>query len=192
MAELLLQALRRAWEALEKLGLPMALMGGLAVAVWKHVRATRDVDLLVGIEGTDSALLPRGLAGTGMRAKRDPAILQLGQLRILQLVCEPPGSSLEVQVDLLLADSPYHRQALTRRIPATVSDINLHVLACEDLILHKLLTEWLIDRADAAALLRLNRHGLDLTYLQHRSGELRLQPALAEAWDEALPGEPPA
>ena len=42
MAELLLEVLGSAWRTLDRLGLPMALMGGLAVAVWKHVRATRD------------------------------------------------------------------------------------------------------------------------------------------------------
>src|SRR2546430_6373430 len=119
MADLLLEALARAWNALERLALPMALMGGLAVAAWKHVRATRDIDLLVGVQTSDPSALLRQLAGTELRPKRDPAVMQLGQLRILQLLCEPPGSSLEVQVDLLLADSLYHRQALDRRVSAT-------------------------------------------------------------------------
>ena len=70
MAELLLEALSRAWRALDRLGLPMALMGGLAVAVWKHVRATRDVDLLVGIGPANPEELLRQLAGTDLRAKR--------------------------------------------------------------------------------------------------------------------------
>jgi hypothetical protein len=41
--------LKHAWITLEPLGLPMAVMGGLALATWKHVRTTCDVDLLVGV-----------------------------------------------------------------------------------------------------------------------------------------------
>jgi len=47
-AEPLLRALRHVWVTLEPLGLPMAVMGGIAVAASKHVRATQDVDLLLG------------------------------------------------------------------------------------------------------------------------------------------------
>jgi hypothetical protein len=43
---LLLRALKHVWVALQPLNLPMAVMGGIAVAAWKHVRATQDVDLL--------------------------------------------------------------------------------------------------------------------------------------------------
>src|SRR5438094_576568 len=130
MAELLLGAFRQVWAALAGRGVPAALMGGLAVAVWQHVRATRDVDLLV-------------------------------------------------QVDLLLADSPYHREALARRIPATVGDLEVSVLACEDLVLHKLLAGRIIDRADVAALLRANREALDSAYLRRWSRELSLDALLA-------------
>ena len=49
-ADRLLGALCHVWRTLEPLQLPMALMGGgIAVAVWKHVRATQNIDLLVGI-----------------------------------------------------------------------------------------------------------------------------------------------
>ncbi|MCY2988340.1 MAG: hypothetical protein NTY19_10825 [Planctomycetota bacterium] len=45
----ILQTLDAIWSALEQLQLPLALMGGLAMSTWKHVRATQDVDLLIGI-----------------------------------------------------------------------------------------------------------------------------------------------
>jgi hypothetical protein len=41
-------------------------------------------------------------------------------------------------------------------------DIELDVLTCEDLIVHKLLAGRLVDRADAATLLRVNRADLDI------------------------------
>ncbi len=47
----------------------------------------------------------------------------------------------------------------------------------------------LIDRADAAALLRLNRASLDLPYLLKWVARLNLGVEWAEIWSEAFPGE---
>jgi len=69
-------------------------------------------------------------------------------------------------------------------------DIEIAVLACEDLILHKLLAERAIDLADIAALLRANRQSLDFTYLRGWSTRLELAPALGHAWHAAWPDEP--
>jgi len=60
-------------------------------------------------------------------------------------------------------------------------EIEIFVLACEDLILHKLAAGRVVDRVDAAALLRANRLALDMTYLQ---GWLR-RVATASDWATA-------
>ena len=43
--EAVIRTLRHVWVTLEPLELPMAVTGGIAMAAWKLVRATRDVDL---------------------------------------------------------------------------------------------------------------------------------------------------
>ena len=68
-------------------------------------------------------------------------------------------------------------------------DDTVDMLACEDLILHKLLAGRIIDLADAAALLRANRETLDLGYLRSWAARLDLTGHLAEVWQEAFPGE---
>jgi hypothetical protein len=68
-------------------------------------------------------------------------------------------------------------------------DFDLDVLACEDLILHKLLAGRFVDRADAAMLLRANRADLNLDYLLGWTTTLSLGAELAEVWGEAFPGE---
>ena len=70
-----------------------------------------------------------------------------------------------------------------------VLDLDLYVLAFEDLILHKLLAGCLLDRADAAMLLRANRTDLNLEYLLGWTTTLSLRAELAEVWEEAFPGE---
>lgn len=103
---------------------------------------------------------------------------------------EPPGSFVEVKVDLLIARSDYQRTALSRRVAVPELGDDLCVLSCEDLILHKLLAGRIIDRADAAALLRYNHGALDMSYLLRWLDQLRLKESYQEIWEEACPGEP--
>jgi hypothetical protein len=118
--------------------------------------------------------------------------MTLGQLNIIQMLYEPPESFMDVQIDLLLADSAYHRIAVERRIPTWLPDlpIEIAVLTCEDLILHKLLAGRIIDRADVAALLRSNHLSLDYVYLSHWIKEQKLTPEFASIWVETLPDQP--
>jgi hypothetical protein len=191
-AEALLRALKHVWLTLEPLGCPKALMGGIAVSVWKYIRATRDVDLLVSLESQSAETVLEHLQKAGFRPKRQPPIISLGDFRVLQLLYEPPETFMDLQIDILFADSPYQRQAIARLVSARLPglDLDLMVLACEDLIVHKLLAGRIIDRADAATLLRLNRPTLDLTYLRQWIANLALQVSWAEIWREAFPDEP--
>jgi hypothetical protein len=190
--EIVLRTLRHVWECLRPLNVPVAVAGGIALSAWKHIRATRDIDLLLAADEEHLPELLGALAASGMRLKRPLPAVQIGQFDVIQLLYEPPESLMDVQVDLLLARSPYHLQAVQRRILAHLPDLDFEVavLTCEDLILHKLLAGRLIDRADAAALLRINRRTLDLNYLTAWTARLSLGRELAEVWNEALPDEP--
>jgi hypothetical protein len=189
--ETVLRALRHAWLTLEPLGFPVALMGGLALAVWKYVRATRDVDLLLGIGAQDAERVLNQLCAADIRPKRSPPIVSVGKLQIVQLLYSPPETFVDLQIDLLLAESGYPLESLRRRVPTQLPglDITIAVLTCEDMILHKLLAGRLLDRVDAAALLRANRHSVDLDYLLRWAGNLAISGDLAETWKEAFPGE---
>ena len=186
-----LLSLRHVWLTLERLDVPAALAGGLALAVWKHARATRDVDLLISIEDEHVEELLASLRAAGIRPRRPQPVATLGKLEIIQLLYEPPETFVDLQVDLLLATADYPLEALRRRVPVQLPglDVTIAVLTCEDLILHKLLAGRLIDRVDAAALLRANRPAVDLAYLLRWAGELNLMGDLAETWSEAFPGE---
>ena len=190
--ELVLRGLQHIWETLRALNVPAAVIGGIALAAWKHVRATKDIDLLVAIDPNDAKHFEsvlQGLSAAGMRTKRTPPVTNLGRLKIIQLLYEPPDAMMDLQVDLLVADLPYHRAALDRRVFTQLPDLGLEVavLACEDLILHKLLAGRMIDLADSVALLRANRKVLDLDYLNRWAGRLEVVADLAGVWKEAFP-----
>jgi hypothetical protein len=191
-ANVVLAALRHVWTTLEPTGCPRALMGGLSLSFWRHVRSTQDVDLLIdpGPAGVEALL--EVLRQAGVRTKHQPPVIDLGSARIVQLLYEPKDAFLDIQIDLLLAESSFHREALGRRVSARLSDLNVDLctLSCEDILILKMSAGRLIDRSDAAALLRLNRAGLDMAYLLKWVVQLNLGAEWAEIWTEAFPGEP--
>jgi hypothetical protein len=185
-AAVVLQALEHVWSSLAPLKVPMAVSGGLALAVWQHVRATRDVDLLLGVSEKQFARIHKALNAAGIKPKHKASPVPLGNLQVHQFQYEPPGAFL----DLLLSDSSYHQTALARSVEVKLSSLEgkVFVLACEDLIIQKLLAGRVIDKADVTALLRANRNSLDMNYLRHWCKELDLDRELAIAWEAAFPG----
>lgn len=189
VADVLLTTLRETWQTLEASGARLALMGGLALASWKQVRATRDVDLLVEVPRGDVDQLLSILRSSGIRPRRHPEVTQLGKLRLVQCLYEPPGALMDLNVDLLLADCVYQHQALDRRVREQLAGIDIFILTCEDLILHKLLAGQTIDRTDCVELVRLQRDALDRAYLKVWASNLAVSEGLSEICVEAFPGE---
>lgn len=185
--------LNHVWTSLESLGIPRALMGGVALAVWNHPRATRDVDLLIGVDRSSVQSVIDQLQSHGCRPKRTPPLLEVGSHSFLQFLYSPPGEFYDVQFDLLLAESDLEKSAITRRITYSLPGIgsSIDVLRCDDLILLKLNAGRTIDRADAAMLLRENQDTIDMDYLASWVVRLGLEAEFAEVWREALPGSDP-
>jgi len=190
-AEAVVATLQQAWQVLGELHIPSALMGGLALTHWGHIRATQDVDLLIALSGVRPTELLAKLAAVGFRAKRRDPLVRLDDAEFIQLFYVPGGEVIEVQIDLLLAEAPFHRQAVERRItlPDSVLGFQVDVVSCEDLIILKLLAGRVLDRVDAGELLKANRATIDFDYLQGWVRALKLQRAFGEVWHDVFPEE---
>jgi hypothetical protein len=193
LGDAVMGALTRASAALSQAQVPLALMGGVAVSIWKHARATKDVDLLVGLQTEEVPQLLRQLSISGIHPKRLPPVIEIDDVHIVPLTCQPTETLLDIRIDLLLAESAFQKQALDRAIPAELPPPNeaIRVLTCEDLLLFKLLAGRIIDRADAAYLLRENRKDLDFAHLNRWSRTLAIESNFQEIWKEAFPDEQP-
>jgi hypothetical protein len=103
----------------------------------------------------------------------------------------PPGEFYDVQFDLFLAESELQKSAISRRVEREVPGLSrpVAVLSCDDLILFKLVAGRVIDRADAAMLLRENREAIDFDYLLSWITRLGLRSEFLEIWSEAFPEE---
>lgn len=185
--------LNHVWTSLAPLQNPCALMGGTALAVWNHPRATRDIDLLISVETNDIEKVITCLAAAGCRTKHHPPVRTLGSIRFVQFLYTPPGEFYDAQFDLWLADTELQQSAITRRVSRDLPGLDrpIDVLRCDDLILFKLVADRLIDRADAATLLRENRDQIDFEYVLSWVERLDLTHSFAEVWREAFPGEEP-
>jgi hypothetical protein len=137
------------------------------LAAWDRAHATQDVDLLIGMSGLRLQSLLSRLHQEGFRAKGRQVVVRVDDAEFIQLMFAVPDTVLEIQVDLLFADTEFQRQALSRRVPLNHAELGcgLLVLSCEDLILMKLQAGRIIDIVDAAGLLHTNRQDLDMPYL---------------------------
>ena len=191
--QLVLRTLKHVWQSLEPLNLPMAVLGGLALSVWDHVRATKDVDLLIAAPKSGTAAILSAVVKAGFKPKFDPPVRLLGEMGVAQLMYEVPGTFVEVQVDLLFADSEYHLEALKRRLTLTVPglDIPTSVLSCEDLIVHKLYAGRILDLSDVSELLKGNKSSIDLAYVKKWINHFSLRTQFSECWIKAFDGEKP-
>jgi hypothetical protein len=189
--EAVLDTLRHLWRNLEQLELSAALLGGLALSYWRHPRFTKDVDVLVALEPSGLEKVLEHLQTAGFHSKGPDPVVRLSDVDIIQLLYEPPDAYLDVQVDLLATRDDYQRQALERRIrlPSSELGFEIHILACEDLIVHKLLAGRMIDLLDSGVLLRENRATIDVDYLTRWVREKELLDDFVRVWNEALPDE---
>jgi len=142
--------------ALNAIGARFALIGGLALASYKVVRATQDVDLLVEAENADA--IDAELARLGYRCLHrsgDAANYARGDER----------------VDFLYASRPIARRLLAGATELKTALGELRVVSAEGLIGFKL--QGLVndprrtqDLEDIRALLRANRAALDIEELR--------------------------
>jgi len=188
-----LATLDHVWGALAPMGHPVAVMGGISLAAWNHIRATRHVDLLIAVDRNQIDPILSTLASHGCRAKKSPPLVAVGDHCFVQLLYTPPDEFYDVQLDLMLAESELLQSALARRVRRDVPGVRIpvDVLHCDDLILLELVAGRIIDRADAAALLRENRDVIDFDYLRMWVARLHLATDFAEVWREAFPDEAP-
>lgn len=74
--------------------------------------------------------------------------------------------------------------------PALTDVGDLRVVQPDDLVVIKLLAGWLIDRADAAMLLRENREAIDFVRLHKEVAGQGISAEYRQIWSDAFPSEP--
>jgi len=149
----LYQALRRILSILEKLQVPYALIGGLALAFYEVVRATKDLDLLILLSPDEMEKLAGQLRVNGLPAsarKGSPGDPVVGVV-----VVQVPVGGEQFTCDLLLPSARWQSEAIRNARILEVEEMAVRVVQARDLFLLKLYAGGPQDLLDAGQLLRM-------------------------------------
>jgi hypothetical protein len=133
------EALREAVDVLQRLEVPYAIMGGLAVRIWSLPRATRDVDVTITANADDVARVIaefEELGYTTPEAYQRGCTDQVAQMPLIRFRWYAGGGDLDI--DVFIADTPFQRSYMARRTQAHGQGFDMWVVSAEDLILLKL------------------------------------------------------
>jgi len=185
--------LRAGWDALASVDAAKAVIGGLALVAWKHARYTRDADVLVAIDEQRFDELLAALTAVGFRARHSPSLRIIDGQGIAQFTFQPAEALMPFQFDVLLVANGFQREAVRRAVPWPLAGPGGDVLVVrpDDLVVIKLQAGRIIDRADAAMVLRENRDEIDFQRLHHEIACHGLAADYRDIWREAFPTEPP-
>ena len=186
-----LATLEAGWQALAKVDAPKAVIGGLAMTAWKHARYTRDADVLVAIEAGRVDELVTALSVAGFHARHSPPLRVIDGQGIVQFTFQPADALMPFQFEVLLVTGEFQRAAVVRAVPWPLrgGKTNVRVVRPDDLVVIKLLAGRIIDRADAAMILRENRNDIDFMRLHHEVNRQGIAADYREIWQEAFPDE---
>jgi hypothetical protein len=163
----LLAALGALARALDDLGVPAMVIGGIAVIVRGVPRQTGDVDIAVWAEDLDVERLAAALARHAIVPRIADAVEFARQNQVLLLRHEPSATPVEVS----LAWLPFEWEALARARSEDLGGVQLAVAMPEDLVVYKAVAWRDRDRADIERLLVLHGRHMDLPRLRGRVRE---------------------
>jgi hypothetical protein len=191
-SEGVLATLRAGWDAIRGVEAAKAVIGGLALSAWNHARYTRDADVLVAIAPEHVDGLIDALVEAGFHPRHAPPLRTIDGQGIIQFTFQPAGTLMPFQFDILLASTDFQRESVRRAVsrPLPGQGTDVRIVQPDDLIVIKLLAGRIIDRADAAMVLRENRNEIDFKRL---TGAIRAEGLTDEyraIWVDAYPGEP--
>jgi predicted nucleotidyltransferase len=149
----LFQALRKILSVLENLGISYALIGGLALAFYEIVRATKVLDLLILLSPADMANLAEQLTANGLPASARKGAP--GDPIVGVVVVQVPVGGGQLTCDLLLPSARWQSEAVRNARTFELEGLPVRVVQARDLFLLKLHAGGPQDLLDASQLLQM-------------------------------------
>jgi hypothetical protein len=171
----------------DRLHIPYAVMGGIAVRVYGIPRATYDVDLTIAIDRDRLPDLYKAIQDIGYtipEAFEKGWIDQVGGMALVKARLYLQGRG--VDIDMFLAESRYQLEILNRRKHGLIDNVPTWFVSPEDLIVLKLLANRPRDIADIGDIL-FTQGQLDEEYMRKWADSL----GLLEMLNKLLRENPP-
>ncbi len=153
-----------AWELhqfLSELGVPYAIIGGLAVQFWGQPRLTDDVDLTISVPAEDAERVVRLLVERFGSRRPDP--VTFARRSRVVLIHASNGCA----VDISLALPGYEDEVMRRAVGYEIEPGQVvRLCSAEDLIIHKVAAGRPQDVADIEGVVYRQQDALDVSYIR--------------------------
>ena len=162
----LVQALGAVSEWLDSVGVPGAIIGGVAASVLGRPRLTHDIDVLVMLERQEwSPFLAAGRE-FGFAPRIDEALDFAGASRVLLVSHEPSG----IPIDIVLGSLSLEDEIVRGARKVEIAGVSIPLPAPESIVVMKAIARRARDIADIEGILEV--HGrLDLDWIRTRLSE---------------------
>ena len=168
-------------DVFDQLGLPYAIMGGIAVRAHGIPRPTYDVDFTLAVPRERLADLFTAISNRGYTIPDQYSrgwVDTVGGMPLIKVKLFLDGRSIDA--DIFIAETPFQREVVQRRIDAEVEGRVVKLVSAEDLILFKLIASRPRDLIDVQDVL-FTQGTLDEPYLRRWAGPLGIEAKLDEA-----------
>jgi hypothetical protein len=166
---------------LERLGIPYALMGGIAVRIYGIPRPTYDIDFTIALDRARLPILFQSARDAGYTVPEEYVggwIDQIAGMPLIKLRVYLHERGIDI--DIFLAESPFQKELLARRREARLNDSTAWFVSPEDLILLKLIAGRPRDIADVDDIL-FTQGPLDQDYMRSWAHQLGVVASLEKA-----------
>jgi len=167
-------------DVFDRLGLPYAIMGGIAVRAHGIPRPTYDVDFTLAVARERLNDLFAAIADRGYTVPEQYSrgwVDAIGGMPLIKVKLFLDGRAIDS--DIFIAETPFQREVIERRIDAEVEGRTVKLVSAEDLILFKLVASRPRDLIDVQDIL-FTQGALDEPYLRRWAGPLGVEAKLDE------------
>lgn len=178
VSNIVLRALKEVVTVLEKENLDWCLFGGLAMQVYRRIRATKDIDLMLMIDKKQLSYFISYMEKNDFKFDKKTGIVKLNSFELIRFSHQDEITGLEIFIDIVTATTDFQKQILRRKRQQAFFDIPINIASCEDIILLKILANRPIDLMDAQDLIKENIKEIDKDYLRDWAKQLGVKKKL--------------
>lgn len=177
--------IRKIAERLDEDKIPYMVIGGQAVMVYGRPRLTRDIDITLGIDVNDFALVKQACNRLKLNMLPEKPEDFAKETRVLPAEQQKSG----IRVDFAFSFSEYERQAIKNAKQVNMDDYPVKFASCEDVIIHKMVAGRAVDEEDVRSIVVKNKKSIDLKYVKKwlsEFGKLPEHKAILEKFNSLL------
>jgi len=154
--------IKRIAQRLDEYKIPYMIIGGQALLIYGRPRLTRDIDIALGIDADDFALIEKACKKLKLKMLPENPETFAKETRVLP--AEEPKS--RIRVDFIFSFTPYETQAIKRANQVNIDNYAVRFASCEDAIIHKMVAGRAVDEEDVKTILAKNKGSIDLKYIR--------------------------